>query len=65
MNKKPDSIKMERTPAVVLDKTPEEKPDPSLCQCKDVQRRWDGDGIAEKVNGVTWYQCSACGKKYR
>jgi hypothetical protein len=56
--------KMTRTPAVVMDKTPEKEIDPSLCQCTNVQRRWDGDGIAEKAEGVTYYTCSACGKKY-
>jgi hypothetical protein len=54
--------KMEKQPAVVMDKTPV---DPTLCQCEGVQRRWDGDGLVETVDGVNWYQCSACGKKYR
>ncbi len=51
--------KMEKKPAVQLDKP---KPvDPTLCQCTDVQRRWDTDGVVEPG----WYRCSACGKKYQ
>ncbi len=66
MNKKPESTKLEKLPLVVMDATPkEEEKDPTLCQCKDVQRRWDQDGVAGKEGGVTWYTCSACGKKYR
>ncbi len=56
--------KMTKPPAVVMDATPkaEEKPpvDPTQCQCADVQRRWDGDGVVEPGK----YRCSACGKWY-
>lgn len=58
------TTKMEKKPTVVMDKE-ELKVDPTLCQCAGVQRRWDGDGVVEKdKDGVTWYQCAACGKKY-
>lgn len=60
MEKKP-TVKMERTTAAVK----EERPDPAVCQCTDVQRRWDGDGIAARIDGALWYVCSACGKRYR
>lgn len=55
--------KMTKTPAVVMDKAPAPvKPvDPTLCQCTDVQRRWDVDGVVEPG----WYRCSVCGKKYQ
>ena len=61
------SFKAEKPPAVVLDATPKEdaKPiDSTLCQCQDVARRWDGDGVVERVDGVTFYACQQCGKKY-
>ncbi len=57
--------KMEKKPAVTMDKAPEVK-DPTLCTCEGVTRRWDTDGVAERdADGKTWYLCSACGKKYR
>ena len=61
------TTKMTRKPDVVMDKTPEPAPvDPTLCQCTGVQRRYDGDGIAEReADGTTWYKCTQCGKKYR
>ena len=56
--------KMTKTPAVVMDKEPEPKADPTLCACTGVARRWDTDGLIEE-DGERWYRCSACGKKYR
>jgi hypothetical protein len=58
---KKNTTKMERAAADVK----EEMPDPAICQCKDVQRRYDGDGIAERDGATVWYVCSACGKKYK
>lgn len=54
--------KMEKKPAVTMDKAPEEKND--MCQCEGVTRWYSGDGeIKEK--GETFYQCRQCGKKYK
>jgi hypothetical protein len=61
--KKDESVKLEKKPTVVLDATPED--DSALCQCTDVVRRWDGDGIAARIDGEPWYVCSECGKRYR
>lgn len=59
------TTKMTKTPAVVMDKTPEPPPvDPTLCQCSGVTRRYDTDGLIEE-GGERWYRCSECGKKYR
>lgn len=57
--------KMEKKPAVVMDATPKDEPepekvDPTQCQCTDVVRRWDTDGLVEKGK----YRCSVCGKWY-
>lgn len=52
-------------PNLVIDVELEEStPDPRLCQCKDVQRRYDGDGLPMQENGVTYYPCAVCGKLY-
>ena len=65
------TTKMEKKPAVVLDKAKEEMPpaepkeakppaEPTQCVCTDVVRRWDTDGLIEMGK----YRCSACGKWY-
>lgn len=61
----PTKRKAAAHPELVIDVELEEpKPDPRLCQCKDVQRRWDGDGLVATEDGVNYYACSVCGKMY-
>lgn len=47
-----------------IEEPPQSKPDPRLCQCVGVQRRWDTDGLIETVEGVNYYRCAVCGKVY-
>ena len=46
------------------DEVPGVTPDPRMCACVDVDRRWDGDGLAATEKDVNYYTCSACGKWY-
>jgi len=38
-------------------------PDPTRCQCTNVPRRYDGDGLLERGEPNT-YRCAVCGKAY-
>lgn len=51
-DKKPTEKQDEERPAVAAD--------PTQCQCTDVVRRWDTDGLIEPGK----YRCSVCGKWY-